>query len=139
MEMPAKSNLKDPWVGPSGDSIVSSLGQVGLLNKSFAGETSDLIRNFKKGGRKAVFYGRRYVENNITKENYFWVCPILKISVHGFEPELVKNCAKIQLLRLSNLFKEGVKFSDEVASVLRQFNKNEALVKLAADSKPESH
>lgn len=133
LEMRARKDLSNPWLDISGDSNIDSLGQVGLLRKSFALETCELIKGLRKDRRKIIFYGKP------GKGNCFWACPSLNISVHGFEPELVKNCAKIQVIRFSNLFKEGVKFSDEAVRILRQFNKNEALIKLAADSKPEDH
>lgn len=131
METPARKDLKNPWVDVSGDTNIDSLGQVGLLRKSFAMETCDLVKGLRKDKRKVVFYGKS------EKGNCFWACPALNISVHGFEPELVKNCAKIQVIRLNNLFKEGIKFSDEATKILKQFSKNEAGVKLASNSKPE--
>ena len=139
MEMPVKNDLKDPWVGTSGDSIVESLGQVGLLNKSFSAETSNLIKGFQIDRRKVVFYGRKYSDNGKEKENYFWVCSSLKISVHGFEPDLVKNCARLQVDRLSSLLKDGVEFPSDAQAILNKFSKDEASLKLAADSKPDDH
>ncbi len=139
MEMPVQKGLDDPWEGISGDTNIELLGQVGLLKKSFAYETCDLIKTYPKNSRKVVFYGRKHVDNVGVKENYFWVCDALKISVHGFEHELVKNCAKLQVIRLNNLLKEGIEFSDEAKDVLGQFSKNEKTLKLAADSKPDNH
>lgn len=133
LEMTASKDLSNPWLDVSGDSSIDSLGQVGLLRKSFALETCELVKGLCKDKRKVIFYGKP------GKGNCFWACPSLNICVHGFEPELVKNCAKIQVIRFSNLLKEGVKFPDEAVRILRQFDKNEALVKLAADSKLEDH
>lgn len=133
MEMPARRDLVNPWVDTAGDSKIESLGQVGLLKKSFIFETCGLIESFHRNKRKAIFYGRD------GKGSYFWFCPPLKIAVHGFEAELVKNCARIQVIRLNNLFKEGLEFPDEAKAILRQFPKREKSLKLAANSKPENH
>ncbi|MBU1862691.1 MAG: hypothetical protein KKH94_03380 [Candidatus Omnitrophica bacterium] len=139
MEMPARKGLNDPWVATSGDSSVESLGQVGLLNKSFSEETSKYLKKFrsKNGDRKTIFYGRQYDENGKKISNYFWICPQLKIAVHGFEPELVKNCARLQVDRLSNLLKDGISFSSDAKAILNEFDKDKKALKLAADSKPE--
>lgn len=139
MEMPVQKGQDDPWEGISGDTDIELLGQVGLIKKSFARETCDLIKTFPLDSRKVVFYGKKHVNSKGVKENYFWVCDALKISVHGFEYELVKNCAKLQVIRLNNLLKEGIAFPDEAKEVLEQFSKNEKILKLAADSKPDNH
>jgi hypothetical protein len=139
MEMPVQKGLDDPWGGISGDTDIELLGQVGLLKKSFADETCDLIKTYPVDSRKVVFYGKKHIESGEVKENYFWVCDALKISVHGFEYELVKNCAKLQVIRMNNLLKEGIDFPNEAKEVLGQFSKNEKTLKLAADSKPDNH
>ncbi len=139
MEMPTKKGLGDPWVATSGDSSVETLGQVGLLNKSFSEETSKFLKKFRNRNRKAIFYGRQYEENGKKICNYFWICPQLKIAVHGFEPELVKNCARLQVDRLNNLLKEGIGFFPEAKAVLNKFDKDQKALKLAADSKPDDH
>ncbi|MFH2068810.1 MAG: prephenate dehydratase domain-containing protein [Candidatus Omnitrophota bacterium] len=139
IEMPIRKGLDDPWVAISGDSEVELLGQVGLLNKSFSDETSRLLNEFLDGdgNRKAVFYGRQYDDGGKKTRNYFWICPKLKITVHGFEPELVKNCARLQVECLSNFLKEGRDFSLDAKAVLGEFDKDNAALKLAADSKPD--
>ena len=133
VEMPARRDLANPWVGTARDSPVELLGQVGLLKKSFTFETCDLIKSFRGNRQKAIFYGKD------REGRCFWSCPTLKIVMHGFEAGLVRNCARIQVRRLSNLFKDGLKFPDEAKIILGQFPKNEKLLKLAEDSKPEDH
>lgn len=139
MEMPIKKGLNDPWIPISGDSSIRLLGQVGLLNKPFSEETSNFLIKFKNiiRSRKAIFYGRQYDDNGKKISNYFWVCPPLKISVHGFEPDLVKNCARLQVDRLSNLLKDGIEFPPEAKLALINYDKDKKALKLAADSKPD--
>jgi len=140
MEMPIKKGLKNPWMPVSGDSSVKLLGQVGLLNKSFSKEISGLSMRFRRLPKKdiSIFYERRYEDQNKKICNCFWSCPQLNISVHGFEPDLVKNCARLQVDRLNNLSKEGMNLLPEVKSILNRYDKDIGALKLANDSKPDT-
>lgn len=131
-EMPSRKDLRSPWSNIAGDSTVESLGQIGLLQNSFTSETCNLIKQFKLRGREVLFYGKP------DKNTYFWVCPSLKISVHGFEAELVKSCAKIQVMQLKNLQKDGVPFPKEAAAILNKYDRYKGVLKLAADSMPDN-
>jgi len=133
MEMKARKDLVSPWLDIAGDSSVKSFGQVGLLKSSFSSETCSLVKGFLRDRRAIFFYGKS------GKDRYFWACPDLGISIHGFEADLVKNCAKIQILRLSNLLKEGLPLPDEAKKILEQFDRDENTLKLAAHSKPDDH
>jgi prephenate dehydratase len=133
LEMPTHDSSIDPWEMPGSGSSLNSFGQVGIIGTSFNQNIKELLINsFKVKEDRPVFYGTGQ------KGSYLWSCPSLDISVHGFDPDLVKDCARIQVLHLKNLMNYGVDFPSPAAKILASFESNQKRLKLAADSQPDS-
>jgi len=67
-----------------------------------------------------------------------WVSPALNISVQGYDKELVRKCAEIQVLHLKSLLDAGIELPKPAVAELKRFAKDPGSLKLAADSEPES-
>lgn len=133
LEMPTHDPSIDPWEMPESGSTLNSFGQVGIIGTSFNQNIKELLINsFKVRENMSVFYGTGQ------KGSYLWSCPSLDISVHGFDPDLVKDCARIQVLHLKNLMNYGVDFSYPAAKILASFETNQKRLKLAVNSRPDS-
>jgi hypothetical protein len=67
-----------------------------------------------------------------------WICPALNISVHGYDKDLVRKCAEIQVRYLQSLMNTGIALSDTARGVLQRFAENPDVLKLSPDSVPDS-
>lgn len=135
LEMDVEDYTENPWPPPDIDSEESELqewdfcDQVGRIYEPFSGNIVHLFTNIFDVSKECVFYGYG--------DCYTWVCPALNISVQGFDKDLVKTCAKTQVLHLKDLVDAGNDVPLSTKHMLRLLQKDEANLKLAADSEPD--
>jgi prephenate dehydratase len=125
LEMPADTDGKGDWEAPDVETTID-VTEVGELQRSYTSQASNLMRESFECN-EYCFYG--------AEGCYMWICPLLQISVHGYDKDLVRESARMQVLRLRALINEGRKASDEVKRVLRF---DLAKLGLNADSLPIS-
>ncbi|MDP3296402.1 MAG: prephenate dehydratase domain-containing protein [Thermodesulfovibrionia bacterium] len=136
LEMPSDTP-QNPWPEPereadiidTGLEIIDSKGQVGLIHQSFSAEEKTLFLNhFMVTEDKIVFYG--------LGETFIWASPALNIFVHGFDPELVKECALLQVLNLKSLMDYGISMPPSADKLLSNFERSRKRLKLDPSSQP---
>ena len=136
LEMPSDTP-QNPWPEPERGTdvmdndleIIDSKGQVGLIHKSFSTEEKTLFLNhFMVAEDKIVFYG--------LGETFIWASPALNIFVHGFDPNLVKECALLQVLNLKSLMDYGISMPPSADKLLSNFERSRKRLKLDPASQP---
>lgn len=120
---------ESPWEVPEIESGLDFYDEVGRIYESFASNVSDLFRNRFNCSKGCVFYGYG--------DSYVWSCPALNVSVHGYDKELVRTCAKIQVFHLKSLLDSGIEFPKNAIHELKKVGKDIASLKLSADSEPD--
>jgi prephenate dehydratase len=130
MEMDRVTSAESPWETPEIESGLDFYDEVGRIFESLSLKVSDLFKNKFTVGNDCVFYG--------FGSSYIWACPALNISVHGYDKDLVRTCAKVQVLHLKSLLDSGVELPDSAKDVLQRFADNPAILKLSPDSVPDS-
>ena len=129
LEMDSGGLKESPWEIPEIESGLDFYDEVGRIYKSFALQVTDLFKkefNCRKG---CVFYGYG--------NSYVWACPGLNVSVHGYDKDLVRTCAKVQVLHLKSLLDAGIELPETAVKELNRFGKDPGSLKLANDSEPE--
>lgn len=130
MEMDGGTSAESPWEAPEIESGLDFYDEVGRIFESLSLKVSDLFKNKFTIGNDCAFYG--------FGSSYMWVCPALNISVHGYDKDLVRTCAKVQVLHLKSLLDAGIELPEHAISVLQRFADNPAILKLSPDSVPDS-
>ena len=129
MEMDGGTSVESPWEAPEIGSDLDFYDEVGRVFESLSLKVSDLVKNKFNSGDNCVFYG--------FSSCYMWVCPALNISVHGYDKELVRKCAEIQVLHLKSLIDAGIELPKPAVTELKRFEQDPASLKLSADSQPD--
>lgn len=129
MEMDGGSSTESPWEAPEIGSGLDFYDEVGRVFEPLSLKVSDLFKDKFNRGSNCVFYG--------FGSCYMWVCPVLNISVHGYDKKLVKKCAEIQVRHLKSLLDAGIELSETAVKELNRFSKDPGSLNLAADSEPE--
>ena len=129
MEMDSGTSAKSPWEAPDIGSDLDFHDEVGRVYNALSLQVSDLFKNNFKGSDDCVFYG--------FGSSYMWVCPALNISVHGYDKELVRSCANVQVFHLKTLLDSGIEFSPSAKTILRRFARDSSRLKLSPDSEPD--
>jgi len=129
MEMDGGTSAKSPWEAPEIGSGLDFYDEVGRIFESLSLKVSVLFKNKFDISDNCVFYG--------FGSCYMWVCPALNISVHGYDKELVKKCAEIQVRHLKSLLDAGIELPETAVKELNRFAKEPGSLNLAADSEPD--
>lgn len=139
LEMPSPDFSENPWPAPDIDvdssgemrSDIISCEQVGGIFESYvATERSLFLNNFKQRDIDVIFYG--------SEKSFLWGSPALNIFVHGYDPSLVKECARLQVVRLRDLMNYGIPMSQSAQEILKRFETNPGSVLLSVDSQPHT-
>lgn len=136
LEMDVGGYTENPWPLPDIDSEESEsqewdfCDQVGRIREQFSGKIAHLFTNKFRVPKDCIFYGYG--------DCYTWACPALNISVQGFDKDLVKTCAKTQVLHLKDLVDAGNDVPAPTKHMLKLLQKDEANLKLAPDSEPDA-
>lgn len=120
---PEAADWEPPYVG-----VEITILAVGALQQSYSAQAAELMRTrFACNGY--CFYG--------SVGCYMWISPHLGITVHGYDKDLVRDCARMQVLRLKALVDSGLQVSVE-AKALLQLVVDPARLGLSPDSEPET-
>jgi prephenate dehydratase len=130
MEMDGGDSKNSPWEEPEIESGLDFYDEVGKIFEPFSLKVSELFKGRFANGDECVFYGFGLC--------YMWVCPALNISVHGYDKDLVRACANVQVRHLKSLLDSGVDLPKTSIDVLRRFEENPDVLKLSPDSVPDS-
>jgi hypothetical protein len=133
LEMYGTSPENNPWQTPDLDEQENCLelyNDVGHMHDAFSSKVSFLFENGLRCDKDFVFYG--------FGDSYMWACPALNISVHGYDKDLVRSCANMQVLHIKSLFDSGlIELTTEAQSFLDHFQQNPLNVCLSPDSEPD--
>lgn len=130
LEMDAAGFQDSPWESPEIESGLDFYDEVGRIYESFALKVARLFKQAFNCSEGCVFYGYG--------DSYVWACPGLNVSVHGYDKELVRTCARVQLLHLKSLLDAGIEFPEPAVTELKRFEQDPASLKLAVDSEPDA-
>lgn len=140
LEMPSLDFSENPWpapdiieIDPSVDrkSEIVSCEQVGGIYESYVETENNLFsRDFKLQNQDIIFYG--------LQDTFLWGSPAINIFVHGFDQNLVKECARLQIMRLIELRNYGITMSPAAEEILKRFENNLGSVLLGPDSQPST-
>ena len=138
LEMPSPDFLENPWptpdiieIDPSVDrkSEIVSCEQVGGIYESYVETENNLFsKDFKLQNKDIIFYG--------LKDTFLWGSPAINIFVHGFDQNLVKECARLQVMRLIELKNYGIAMHPDAEEILKKFEDNPGNILLSTDSQP---
>lgn len=109
LEMQSESKNGADWEPPDVETSIQ-VTEVGALQQSYVLEVAELMNNRFACG-DYCFYG--------SKGCYVWACPHLKISVHGYDKDLVVESARMQVLQLKALVDAGHSASAEAKRLLK--------------------
>lgn len=140
LEMPSLDFSENPWpapdiieIDPSVDrkSEIVSCEQVGGIYESYSKTENNIFtRDFKLQDNGIIFYGLR--------DTFLWGSPAINIFVHGFDQNLVKECARLQVKRLIELRNYGITMSPAAEEILKTFEDTPGSVLLSTDSQPST-
>lgn len=127
LEMPSGGETNANWESPdiTGEIKVS---EVGGLQVSYTAQAAHLMRE-RFSCDNYRFYGDQGA--------YIWMCPALMISVHGYDKDLVRESARMQVLQLKALVDAGYNASPEAKKILK-LAKDLNRLGLSPDSIPEA-
>ena len=123
LEMPTAGERGVNWEPPDVETSIDVV-EVGELYQSYSSQATGLMHERFKCD-KFCFYG--------AEGCYMWICPLLQIAVHGFDKDLVREAARMQVLRLQTLANEGRQMA---AGVKKTLNSDLVHRSLLPDSSP---
>ncbi len=127
VEMPGGSLAEAEWESPQADTEIA-FESVSALQLSYSTQTANVMQE-KFGCKKHAYYGQGSV--------YMWVSPPLCITVHGYDKDLVRDCARMQVLKLEELVNAGkLQISSEAQELLELAQVDLANLDLSPDSEP---
>lgn len=129
LEIDSGGLKESPWEVPEIESGLDFYDEVGRIYESFASNVSDLYRSRFNCSKGCVFYGYG--------DSYVWACPGLNVSVHGYDKDLVRSCALVQVHHLKSLLDAGIDLPKIAVNELKRFRKDPGSLKLATDSEPD--
>lgn len=138
LEMPTSDFTENPWPVPDTDadtafemkSEIVSFEQVGGIHESYVStERTLFLDRFERNGNDIIFYG--------SGSTFLWGSPALHVFVHGFDSSLVKECAKLQIMRLEQLMNYGISMPATAEKLLKRFETDEGSLRLSTDSLPD--
>lgn len=121
---------KSPWEVPEIESDLDFYDEVGRIYEPLSLKVSNLFKSKFDSGADCVFYG--------FGSCYIWASPALSISVHGYDKDLVRKCADVQVSYLRSLMNAGMELSVAAKDVLQRFADDPSILKLSPDSVPDS-
>lgn len=130
LEMPRGTSGDSPWQIPDLESGLDFHDEVGRIREAYSLGVAETFETRLGLTSDYIFYG--------TDGCYMWACPALKIAVHGYDKELVRLCARTQVLFIKSLLDMGIDLSGAATSVLGSFEENPAKLGLSPDSEPET-
>lgn len=138
LEMASNDFTENPWPATDIDvdhalerrSELVSCEQVGGIYESYvATERTLFLNSFTRNENDIIFYG--------LGSTFLWGSPALNVFVHGFDPSLVKECARLQINRLVQLMNYGIPMPATAEELLKSFETDEGSLKLSIDSLPD--
>lgn len=128
LEMGTAADGDSPWQPPDVETEIR-LDEVGRIASPFAPQVSDLFAH-RFDCREHCYYG--------CDSSYTWVCPALNISVSGYDKDLVRESAKVQLLHLKSLCDGGIKFPAPAEAMLGLYEADPGKFRLSPGSEPDT-
>lgn len=125
LEMQAAADNEAAWETPDVEDEIT-VAEVGGLQFSYTSQAANLVRT-RFPCDKFCFYG--------ADGAYIWMSPPLMIAVHGYDKDLVRESARVQVLRLKALADTGHQVSREAKKVL-ELAADPAKLGLSSDSLP---